>query len=129
MTPRLRWLAPWLSFGALTVIGCGGNSGSQFDKIMDSGFPVNGTLDGSLGHNMITPAGTSSPCVSSVAQAALANANLIVMFDKSGSMGDPLEGFDAEVMTKWIPVTSAMVAFFTDPNSAGVSASLQFFPQ
>ncbi|MGH7437596.1 MAG: vWA domain-containing protein [Polyangiaceae bacterium] len=124
---RLRRLAPWLSGGVLVVVGCGGSPGSQFDKTMDSGFPVNGTLDGSFGHNMITPAGTSSPCVSSVAQAALANANLIVMFDKSGSMGDPAEMFDPKL--KWIPVTTAMEAFFSDPSSAGVSASLQFFPQ
>jgi hypothetical protein len=65
--------------------------------------------------------------VSSTAQAQLANADLVVMLDKSGSMGDPNEGFDPTL--KWIPVTTALKAFFTDPGSAGLASSLQFFPQ
>jgi hypothetical protein len=42
-------------------------------------------------------------------------------------MGDPNEGFSPTV--KWIPVTTALKAFLTDPKSAGIAASLQFFPQ
>jgi hypothetical protein len=75
----------------------------------------------------VDPTGTSAPCVTSTAEAKLANADLVVMFDKSGSMGDPSEGFDPTL--KWTPVTTAMKAFFTDPSSVGLAASLQFFPQ
>jgi hypothetical protein len=75
----------------------------------------------------LDPTGTTAPCVTSTANAKLANADLVVMIDKSGSMGDPAEGFDPTL--KWNPVTTAMKAFFTDPNSVGLAASLQFFPQ
>jgi hypothetical protein len=75
----------------------------------------------------LDPTGTNAPCVTSTANAKLADADLVVMFDKSGSMGDPAEGFDPTL--KWNPVTTAMKAFFTDPMSAGLAASLQFFPQ
>jgi hypothetical protein len=127
MSIPLHRLAPWLSSAVFLAVGCGGAPGSNYDVKGDSGFPVNGTLDGAIGSNSIGPQGTNSPCVSSAAHAALANANLVVMFDKSGSMGDPAEGFDPSI--KWTPVTAAMKAFFSDPKSAGVSASLQFFPQ
>ncbi len=110
------------------VVGCGGSAGSTFSVRPDADTPPqdNGPLvDAAFGG--IGPQGTSSACVSSAAQAALANANLIVMFDKSGSMGDPAEGFDPSL--KWTPVTAAVKAFFSDPKSAGLAASLQFFPQ
>src|SRR5262249_14409583 len=51
---------------------------------------------------------------------------LVLMYDKSGSMGDPAEGGDPAL--KWFPVNTGMKAFFTDPKSAGYNASLQFFP-
>jgi hypothetical protein len=116
---------------ALVAVGCGGG-GSTFTGAGPDASPFannNGNIEaGALGVGNIPPiTGTGSPCVSSAAKAALANANLIVMFDKSGSMGDPAEGFDPSV--KWTPVTTAMKAFFSDPNSAGLAASLQFFPQ
>lgn len=74
----------------------------------------------------IGPQGTSSACVSSVADAALRPANLVFMYDKSGSMGDPADGFDPA--KKWVPVGTGMKAFFSDPESKSINASLQFFP-
>jgi Mg-chelatase subunit ChlD len=118
-----------LSALALGAFACGGNGGSYFKDVPDSGGGSSNNNntggDGSLFG--IGPQGTNSPCVTSTADAQLADADLVVMLDKSGSMGDPNEGFDPTV--KWIPVTTALKAFFTDPGSAGLSASLQFFPQ
>jgi Mg-chelatase subunit ChlD len=116
---------------AFAAAGCGGTSGSKFsNNAKDAGsLSNNAPIEaGALSNNNnIGPLGTNSACVSSAAKAALANANLIVMFDKSGSMGDPAEGFDPAL--KWAPVTAAMKAFFSDPKSVGLAASLQFFPQ
>ncbi len=70
--------------------------------------------------------GTKAACVTSTANGQLAPVDLVFMYDKSGSMGDPAEGFDPTL--KWIPVSTGMVAFFDDPGSQGLSASLQFFP-
>jgi hypothetical protein len=110
------------------MVACGGSDGSVFQHGTLSGSSSGangGSYDG--GGFGIGPGGTSSACVSSVAQANLADADLVVMLDKSGSMGDPAEGFSPTL--KWTPVTAALKSFFTDPNSAGLSASLQFFPQ
>jgi hypothetical protein len=73
------------------------------------------------------PTGTTAACVTSVANARLQAANLVFMYDKSGSMGNPADGGDPKV--KWIPVGTGLKAFFGDPGSAGMSASLQFFPE
>lgn len=117
-----------VAFGAM--VACSGADGSSFP----GGHPAAGSSSGGNsgasydgGGFGIGPGGTNSPCVSSVAQANLADADLIVMLDRSGSMGDPNEGFSPTL--KWTPVTAALKSFFTDPSSAGLSASLQFFPQ
>jgi von Willebrand factor type A domain len=111
---------------ALVAVGCG--SESKFPAVTPDAAPYNsGAVAGGDLIHMIGPQGTNSACVTSAVNAALANANLIVLFDKSGSMGDPAEGFDPAL--KWTPVTAAMKAFFSDPKSLGLSASLEFFPQ
>jgi hypothetical protein len=109
---------------------CSGSSGNVFPGgpyASDAGAPSVSNSGDDGGLFGIGPQGTSSPCVTSTAQAQLADADLVVMLDRSGSMGDPNEGFDPKL--KWIPVTTALKAFFTDPNSAGLASSLQFFPQ
>ncbi len=113
---------------AASVIACSGVDGSQFaGSAADAGGatgPENpiGDITGDGG-----PSGTSAACVTSLASATLAPVNLVVMFDRSGSMGDPAGGFDPSL--KWEPVTTGMKAFFADPNSVGIAASLAFFPQ
>jgi hypothetical protein len=117
---------------ALLAAACGGSSGSTFPG--GSGQSSGQSGDGSQGSNGTPPdllgggpSGTNAACVTSTANAALSPANLVVMYDKSGSMGDTSEGFDPAL--KWTPVNQAMEAFFGDPGSAGLSASLQLFPQ
>jgi hypothetical protein len=64
-------------------------------------------------------------CATSGAEAKLVPVNLVVLLDRSGSMGD---GVNGDPSLKWTPVTQAMEAFFADPQSLGMSASLAFFP-
>jgi hypothetical protein len=52
---------------------------------------------------------------------------LVFLFDASGSMGDgSAECFDRTL--KWEPVVAAAKTFFADTASAGISATLTFFP-
>jgi von Willebrand factor type A domain len=129
MRARFTGAGLWCAGLLGAMVACSGSDGSSFPRGSltgsSSGTNVGGPYDG--GAFGIGPGGTNSPCVSSIAQANLANADLVVMLDRSGSMGDPNEGFSPTL--KWTPVTAALKSFFTDPNSAGLSASLQFFPQ
>lgn len=104
------------------VLAACGSSGSEFGNPSD---PNAGAL-GPGGGFSTDPVGTNAACVTDMKNATLPAVNLVIMYDKSGSMGDPAEGGDPNV--KWIPVNAGMKAFFSDPKSSGYSASLQFFP-
>lgn len=113
---------------SLQITGCGSSDQSLFPNDgKDNGTPAGGDGTGGGDPGFSTdPVGTNAACVTSTKNATLPAVNLIMMYDKSGSMGDPLEGGDPNV--KWIPVNTGMKAFFADPLSAGYNASLQFFP-
>ena len=69
----------------------------------------------------------SSPAVASCASASsesrLATATVLVALDRSSSMG-----FRTTLPTRWIPITDALKAFFSDPGSTGLNAALKLFP-
>ncbi|RYZ09921.1 MAG: VWA domain-containing protein [Myxococcales bacterium] len=66
-------------------------------------------------------------CSAEFAATKLRPVRLAFAFDISGSMGKGDEEWhDPEL--KWRPVVAATRAFFEDPASTGVSASLSFFP-
>jgi hypothetical protein len=62
--------------------------------------------------------GTSAGCTATAVEGQLRPVMLATLLDVSGSMG-----------TKWVPVSTALRSFFSDPASAGISASLKFFPE
>jgi len=62
--------------------------------------------------------GPDSECAIGTDEARLVQANLYIMYDKSGSMLGP----------KWTQSTAALQAFFMDPESAGLRIALRFFP-
>ena len=114
---------------ALVTVSCAGAlfacSGSDASKFADEPG-AQPTVAGSPGEFNSDPIGTNAACVTAVKSASLPAVNLVIMYDKSGSMGDPAEGGDPKA--KWIPVNTGMKAFFADPASSGYNASLQFFP-
>lgn len=127
----MRTLIAVSAAAALALIaGCGSSDDSFFtdpdpsDKTPDK--VNNGDFDQNAPKSEIAVNGTSAACVSSVASAALKSANLVFMYDKSGSMGNPAEGGVAA--QKWIPVGTGLKDFFKDAASHGLNASLQFFP-
>ena len=124
------------ALGLALLIACGTETGSEFPPLDvpnngdgtsgSSGFdttsaPIDGGGDGSSGGD------GSTACATVKAEAKLTPVNMVVMYDQSGSMGDTTENPSYDPTKRWIPVGNAMKAFFTDPASAGMRASLSFF--
>ena len=105
---------------------CGGSSDSSFGG---AGNPDDGTSGRNGGGNgpQFNSDGGAGPvnatCATSSANGQLTPANLVFMFDQSGSMGG------AEMSVKWSPVSDALSSFFNDAASKGMSASLAYFAQ
>jgi len=105
----------------LSVAACDALPGSEFDDPKndpDTSAPAASFQAG--------PAGTGDACVKALSGAALEPVDLVFMYDRSGSMGDVGDGFDPK--GKWDPVGKGMKAFFQDPESHTLNASLKFFP-
>jgi hypothetical protein len=63
-------------------------------------------------------------CVAQSAASELRRVYMAFAFDISASMGNNAETFSL----KWQPVVAATKIFFVEPEAAGISASLTFFP-
>jgi hypothetical protein len=66
----------------------------------------------------------ASACAAFEASAELAPLDVFIMMDSSGSM----TFVTADGTTKWGAVQAALGAFLTDPESAGIGATIAFFP-
>jgi hypothetical protein len=69
-------------------------------------------------------AGLDGACSAVRSSAKLVPLDLYVMMDSSKSMNDT----DSNGKAKWDDLKSAMSGFFNDPNSAGFSVALKYFP-
>lgn len=113
----------------LLALACGKGPDSTFDP-----SARDGSADGSSGGFDPREGGTGADgssggaCVTTSTEAKLTPVNLVVMFDRSGSMGDPAEDPSYDPALRWLPVGAAMKGFFADAASKGLSASLTFFP-
>lgn len=109
----------------LALVACGTeeDGGSIYgDKDpADQGFG-DGDQSGSLGgggSSGTAPKEEEKACVTSSAKAEAKPVFLAFVYDRSGSMAG----------NKWSSSKAATKAFFTSPDSAGLSASLTFFPK
>jgi uncharacterized protein YegL len=98
--------------------GSGGNTGGAATTSSSSGdgggsFGIDAGM--SDGDDQLDDA---SVCSGQEAQATLVPLDMIVVLDKSGSMSGE----------KWDTATTALKAFFNDPNSDGIGAGLVYFP-
>lgn len=103
------------------IVACGGGSGSATGG---GGTGANGGGGGAIGG--FGGGGSSgqsfdenSACATSVTEGESLPVTMFIVFDKSGSM---LEN------QKWAGAKAALIAFFQDPKSAGLSVGLRFFP-
>ncbi|WP_394822161.1 hypothetical protein [Pendulispora albinea] len=109
-----------------TVVACGGSDESGFGNPNDPNRQDRNP-GGEFG-NPLAPGGVFAACATSTADAALTPANLVIMYDRSGSMGDPNNKPPFDPNLKWNPVGQGMTTFLSDPGSVTLNASLQFFP-
>ena len=52
----------------------------------------------------------------------------MIMFDRSGSMGEDSTINPVTMLNRWQTATSALSTFFEDPRAAGLNVALRFFP-
>jgi len=109
--------------GTLVAAGlaaCSGDGGTSNETTPGStGAGTGGTefTSGSTsGSSGIDP---DAACATAVEQGKTLPVTMFIMFDKSGSMLDD---------QKWAQASAALIAFFQDDASAGLSVALRFFP-
>jgi len=74
-----------------------------------------------------TSGGDTMNCAASDVPTSLQQVVLAFVFDVSASMGNEQEAYFSRSL-KWDPVVAATKAFFNDPYSKGLAATLTFFP-
>jgi hypothetical protein len=125
-----------LSFLALSLVlaACGSSEEPSTFGAGNPGPSASGGPGGDPG-DLGTSGGMSSgsgggggTCATVTAKSELTPVNLVVMLDRSGSMGDTLENPAYDPALRWVPVGEGITAFFEDVNSKGMRASLTFFP-
>jgi hypothetical protein len=122
--------------GTGTTVPIGGSSSgsSGSESSGNGGSPSSGGGGGTIivggiggGAGSAGTAGDPNVCATETATAELEPVHLAFAFDVSGSMGKgDFPWHDASL--KWDPVVAATRAFFEDPASAGLTASLTAFP-
>ena len=114
--------------GSLAIIasacGAGGGNDDETSGSASTDGAGAGTGEGETlftsGSGMGGSTGTGfEECATSADEATLIPLNMIIMFDRSGSM-------DAD--NKWVDSTAALKAFVQSPESAGLRVALRYFP-
>jgi len=113
-----RSLAVLTVSSCCALVACSGD-GSQFPNGPNGGTGSGG--DGGISFANAPDGGGSdlAQCATSTATPNPVPVSLVFIFDKSGSMNDD---------SKWTSCETGLTSFFGDNASAGLSASLQFFP-
>ena len=108
----LSFLAACDGGGASTEGGGGSGNGSGSGNGGSGGFITEGgSSGGTIDEN--------AACATSAVEGKTLPVTMLIMFDKSGSMLDD---------QKWFGAKAALDAFFQDPETAGLSIGLRFFP-
>ncbi len=140
-----RILGAAVLYPLVFTLGCSTTGGgSAPDPSSGNGANNGGTgstgagNNGGVGYHPQTTGGTVSSstvppdidagCGHDTTKADLTRVNILFLLDKSGSMGNDPNGGWNNADTRWNPVVTTLDAFFNDPNSAGIWASLSFLP-
>jgi hypothetical protein len=130
------------ALSSIAVVACGSSEG-------DNGFPGQQAQDttgstssssggsdepvgqfssgGSTSSSGGSSSSTGGTCAAVSAPAKLQDVNLVMLLDRSGSMGNMGKAGD-NTPTRWTPVTGAIKSFVADSTVAGMKASLTLFP-
>jgi hypothetical protein len=106
-----------LAAGAVVVAACA--AGDPVDKGPRNGADGSAGMDGALDSGSSTSGGDGEACAIVEVEAEPKILDMVVLLDRSLSMSSS---------SKWDGATRALSSFFNDPTSAGINASLVFFP-
>jgi hypothetical protein len=122
--------------GGGTPTGGNGTAGSGTGGTPGSGGGSGGTIvvgtGGATGGTGVVD--EDAACGTGMANAALRPVNMLVMFDRSGSMLDCTDGSNPDngemcaVPTRWDVASAALKGFFSSPGAADLGVALRFFP-
>ncbi len=108
-----------------TFGNAGGSSGGSASG--SGGFGTSGGNGANAGATSVPGGDAGQACAIASSAVELEPVHLAFAFDVSGSMGKGDEEWHDKTL-KWDPVVLATRSFFEDPASAGLNASLTFFP-
>jgi len=111
------------SGGAAGAAGAAGNI-SPMGGAAGSISPAGGASGSGGDGGIINP---DASCADDNRKAGLIPVNMMVMFDRSGSMHDVIQGSNPQ-QSRWQAASTALKTFFQDPGSAGLNVALRFFP-
>jgi hypothetical protein len=83
--------------------------------------------DEQAGEQSICPDEMARGCSSPQTPLALGGLTMVILYDVSSSWGSETQPYWRRDL-KWEPMLAATKAFFTDPKSVGMSATLTFYP-
>jgi hypothetical protein len=113
--------------------GSGGSGGSTGGSTTGSGGTIIMTVGGAAG-TMSPPVDPDASCGKGTAMADLKPVNMVVMFDRSTSMDECLDGSNPQddmpcpTGSRWTSASAALNAFFSSPEAADLGVALRFFP-
>jgi hypothetical protein len=109
-------LVPFVVWAWSVAAGCGGD-----DDPGSGGASSEGTSSGGEGGTFSSGSSTGGfdACATATLEGERTPVQLLIMFDKSGSMLDD---------QKWAGAKAALIAFFQDDDTAGLNIALRFFP-
>jgi hypothetical protein len=134
---------------AVFAFGCGASGGGTGTTVSDNPQPgaggsaptVSNTAGtGTAGSLSLVPSPDSTAgsggsggggllpdmaCATGTAKASLAGVNMIVAFDRSGSMRSQINDTGP---SRWDLTSAALKAFFSSPDAGGLKLALRFFP-
>jgi von Willebrand factor type A domain len=122
------------ALGIAASASCGSGGGSAGGTADGGALDPNGGLgaDAAAAFGNVdtpVPGSADASCASSFVQAHALPLMLVFMFDRSDSMNDVEDEEGGPGESKWDACVAGLEAFFGDPSSAGIAASLQFFMQ
>lgn len=109
--------------GSAASSGTGGSTGTGGSG---GAGPVISVPDASPDANPDAPLNEDAACGTGSANAMLSPVNMLVMFDRSGSMND--EADEQSQATRWDLASAALSQFFQEPGAASLGVALRFFP-
>ena len=118
--------------GTSTLVATGGTStlvatGGTSTLVATGGTTSSGGTSG-IGGTVSAGGTTATSCVTSVQAASFDRLNLLLLLDKSGSMGDDPGGQWQNAASRWNPVVTTLRTFLQDQRSTGIFAALSIFP-